>query len=127
MKAYSVDLRERVIIAAESGQYSQAEVSEQFRVSQSFVEKLLHRWHTTGDVSPKLYTPGPTRVLEPYRAWIRAAVCEQPDSTLEELCEQLEEDCGITAHPSMMWRELEWLELPLKKSRSTTLSGRRHG
>src|SRR5206468_12531254 len=122
MKAYSVDLRERVISAAESGQYSQAEVSEQFHVSQSSVEKLLQRWHTTGDFSPKRYTPGPTRVLEPYGAWIRAAVREQPDSTCAELCEQLEEDCGITVHPSMMWRELEWLELPLKKSRSTTLS-----
>ena len=127
MNAYSVDLRERVITAAESGQYSQAEVSEQFQVSQSFVEKLLQRWHTTGDLSPKLYTPGPKRVLEPYRAWIRAAVREQPDITLEELCEQLEEDFGITAHPSMMWRELAWLDLPLKKSRSTTVSGRRHG
>jgi|SRR5450759_193521 len=127
MKAYSVDLRERIIIAAESGQYSQAEVSEQFQVSQSFVEKLLCRWHKIGDLSPKVYTPGPKRVLAPYGTWIRAAVREQPDITLEELCEQLEEECAIIAHPSMMWRELAWLDLTLKKSRSTIVRGIRHG
>src|SRR5712692_2642065 len=99
MKAYSVDLRARVINAVECGQYSQAEVSEQFQVSVSFVEKLLHQRQVTGGITPKLYTPGPKRVLEPFRAWIRAAVDEQPDSTLEELCDQLEEERGVTVHP----------------------------
>ncbi len=127
MKAYSVDLRERVINAVESGLYSQREVSEQYQVSLSFVEKLRHQLHVTGDITPKLYTPGPKRVLETYEAWIRAAIDEQPDSTLEELCDQLEEERGVRVHPSMMWRELERLKLPLKKSRSTTARGTRHG
>jgi transposase len=36
MKAFSLDLRERIIDAVESGEYSQAEVSKQLQVS------LLH-------------------------------------------------------------------------------------
>ena len=125
MKAFTVDLRERVINAVESGQYSQAEVSEQYQVSLSFVEKLWARQRSTGDITPKLYTPGPKRVLEPYGAWIRAAVDEQPDLTLEELCDLLEAERGVSVHPSMMWRELMRLKLPLKKSRSTTARGTR--
>jgi transposase len=127
MKAFSMDLRERVISAVESGQYSQAEVSEQYQVSLSFVEKLCRQQRVTGDITPKIYTPGPKRVLEPYKAWICASVDEQPDITLEELCERLEEEHEINAHPSMMWRELMRLKLPLKKSRSTTVRGIRHG
>ena len=122
-----MDLRERVIHAVESGQYSQAAVSQQYQVSLSFVEKLWHQQRTTGDITPKPYTPGPRRVLESYGTWIRAAVDEQPDITLEELCDQLEEEHGICARPNMMWRELIRLQLPLKKSRSTTASGTRHG
>ena len=118
-----MDLRERVINAVESGQYSQVEVSEQYQVSLSFVEKLWHQQRDTGDITPKLYKPGPRRVLEPYETWIRAAVDEQPDITLEELCDQLQEECGISARPNMMWRELMRLKLPLKKSRSTTARG----
>ncbi|MCL4541194.1 MAG: transposase [Chloroflexi bacterium] len=127
MKAYSLDLRERVINAVESGQYTQIEVSEEYQVSLSFVEKLWHQFHVTGDITPKQYTPGPKRVLEAYAAWIRAAIDEQPDSTLEELCDQLEEEREVSVHPCMMWRELERLKLPLKKSRSTTARGTRHG
>src|SRR5712692_9338138 len=114
MKALSMDLRTRVVNAVESGLYSQAEVSEEYQVSLSFVEKLWHQQQVGGDITPKLYTPGPKRVLEPYGTWIRAAVDEQPDITLEELCDQLEEERGISVHPSMMWRELARLQLPLK-------------
>jgi transposase len=123
MKALSLDLRERIIDVVESGAYSQAEVSELFQVSLSFVEKLWHQHRTSGDIAPQLYTPGPQRVLAPYGAWIRAAIHAQPDLTLAELCEQFEEECGVRVHPSLMWRELEQLRLPLKKSRSTTASG----
>jgi transposase len=127
MKAYSIDLRERILDAVDSGRYSQAEVAERFEVSLSFVEQLLRRRRVTGSIAPTVYTPGPKRVLEPYRAWIRAAVAARPDSTLAELCDRLGEEHAVRAHPSMMWRELARLRLPLKKSRSTTASGTRRG
>ena len=64
----------------------------------------------------------PKRKLEPYDAWLRAEVQRQPDATLAELCERLAKAQGVEAHPSLMWRELQLLELPLKKSRCTTAS-----
>ena len=53
---------------------------------------------------------------------IRAAVKAQPDATLQELCERVEQETKITSDPSMMCRELARLKLPLKKSRSTLVS-----
>lgn len=125
MKAYSLDLRERILHAVDSGLLSQAEVAEQYEVSLSFVEKLLHLRRVTGTIAPKAYTPGPPRVLAPYHAWIRAAIEKQPDITLQELCDQLHTECGVRAAASMMWREVARLRLPVKKSRSTTVSGTR--
>ncbi len=57
-------------------------------------------------------------------AAIRAAVKAQPDATLQELCERVEQATQIQSDPSMMCRELARLKLPRKKSRSTPVNGR---
>jgi len=49
----------------------------------------------------------------------------QPDATLQELCERVEQATHIQSDPSMMCRELTRLKLPRKKSRSTPVNGRR--
>jgi transposase len=126
MKAYSIDLRQRIVAAVETGEDSQAEVAEQYDVSLSSVERLLRRWRTTHSVAALAGTPGPKRTLEPYGSWLRAEVQRQPDVSLAELCERLAKTQRVTAHPSMMWRELRVLNLPLKKSRFTTASATRH-
>jgi transposase len=115
MKAYSIDLRQRIVLAVESGDGSQAEIAEQYGVSLSFVERLLRRWRTSESVTPLSGKPGPKRTLEPYGAWLRAEVKRQPDATLAELCERLAQTHGVQVHPSQMWRELLLLDLPLKK------------
>ncbi|PYS87855.1 MAG: hypothetical protein DMF64_22070, partial [Acidobacteria bacterium] len=43
MKAYSLDLRQRVVAAYEKGKGSIAEVAEQFNVGQTFVKKMLRQ------------------------------------------------------------------------------------
>ena len=125
MKAYSIDLRQRVVAAVAMAEDSQAEVAEQYAVSLTFVERLLRRWRTTGSVAPAAGTPGRKRTLEPYGNWIRAQVRQQADVSLAELCERLDKAHQVRAHPSMMWRELQLLNLPLKKSRSMTVSATR--
>jgi transposase len=115
MRAYSIDLRQRIVLAVDSGEGSQAEIAEQYGVSLSFVERLLRRWRTSASITPLSGKPGPKRILEPYGAWLRAAVQRQPDATLTELCERLAQAHGVHVHPSQMWRELQVLDLPLKK------------
>jgi transposase len=127
MKAYSQDLRERVIAAVAQGVQSQSEIAETFGVSQSTVETWWRRWRKTRSVAALPHAGGNPRVLSGYTATLRAAVNQQPDLTLAELCEHVAEQHAIQASPSMMCRELERLRLPRKKSRSTIVSGTRRG
>jgi transposase len=125
--AYSQDLRERVIAALESGAYTQPDVAAMFQVNLSTMEKWRHRQRTTGTCEAYPAGRGEQRVLRVVDDWIRVAVAEQPDITLDELCEQLAKEKGIRASASMMCRELKLLALPRKKSRSTTANGRLSG
>ena len=51
MKAYSLDLRERVAAAADLPNATLWQVAHQFAVSKSFVEKLRARQVATGSVA----------------------------------------------------------------------------
>ncbi len=124
MKAYSQDLRERAIAAFEAGK-TQAEVAAQYQIHKSTLEKWWYRWRDTGSCAALPPAAGPKRTLQAAESFLRAEVKKQPDVTLEELCERVQEAKGLKASPSMMCRELQILNLPRKKSRSTTANARR--
>jgi transposase len=126
MKAYSQDLRERVIAAVEAGQQSRPEIAETFQVSESTIDKWMKRWRDTGSVAALPFAGGRPRALQPCAAVIRAEVKPQPDVTLDELCERVEAQTDVTASRSMMSRELHVLALPRKKSRSMIVNGTPH-
>lgn len=127
MKAYSQDLRERVANALSVGDLSQRAVAERFGVSKRFVERLSSRLRETGSCAARPHAGGRARTLAPVEAWLRAEVARQPDATLAELCERVQQTHGLQVNTSMMCRELQLLDLPRKKSRSMTASGRRPG
>ena len=52
MKAYSVDLRQKVIDAYNQREGAQRQLAKRFRVSLSFVENLLKRYRSDGTVEP---------------------------------------------------------------------------
>ena len=124
MKPYSQDLRERVIAALEAGK-TQAEVAAQFQIHKSTLEKWWYRWRDTGSCAALPPASGPKRTLQAAEKLIREEVKQQPDLTLEELCERVQEAKGLVASPSMMCRELKILKLPRKKSRFMTANARR--
>jgi transposase len=126
MKPYSQDLRERAIAALEAGQ-TQAEVAAQFSIHKSTLEKWWYRWRDTGSCAALPLAHGPKRTLQAAENLIRAEVKKRPDATLNELCERVKEAEGWVVSPSMMCRELQLLNLPRKKSRSTTANARRRG
>ena len=126
MKPYSQDLRERAIAAFEAGK-SQAEVAAQFQIHKSTLEKWWYRWRDTGSCAALPAASGPKRTLQAAEKLIREEVKKRPDATLDELCERVVEAAGLVASRSMMCRELQILNLPRKKSRSTTAKARRRG
>ena len=125
MKPYSQDLRERVIAAVKAGRQSLNEIAHTFGISSSTVDKWHKRWRETGSVAVQPFAAGRKRTLRTCDDWLRAEVKRQPDVSLAELCARVHAACGVTASPSMMCREVQRLNLPVKKSRSTTARGRR--
>jgi transposase len=125
MAAYSQDLRDRIIAALQAKTDTREGIAQTFGVSRSCVQKLWRRWRETGHSAAKPHGGGRRRALQDESALIRHAVRRQPDVTLAELCERVQQAGGAKASPSMMCRELQRLHLPRKKSRSMPVSGRR--
>ena len=92
MKAYSDDLRLRVIKAIQANQETQDEIAARFAISTSFLEKLWRRWRETGDYKALLHGGGRARACKDEAGLIRALVARQPDATLAELTAQVAQE-----------------------------------
>ncbi len=116
MKAYSNDLRRRIIDVIQENEEAQPEIAEHFSVSLSFVEKLWHRFRTTPSYEAQPHAGGRQRVLQADEQLIRAAVSKQPDITLAELSSQVAAQTGkAKVSLETMSAELRRLHLPRKK------------
>jgi transposase len=81
-RAYSPDLRERVILVVETGEETCRSAAQRFGVSASSAIKWVQRLHRAGD-QQSAGTGGyrPSKV-KPERAWLLAVLEEQADITL---------------------------------------------
>jgi transposase len=96
MRAYSNDLRERIVAAVERGEHSQREIADLFGVDLSSVVRLLQRYRQTGSVQPKPHAGVPKRKLDDQaEARLLELVRQQPDATLAELRDRLGIPCGL--------------------------------
>ncbi len=118
MKAYSLDLRQRVVDAYERGEGTLTELAALFRVSLFFIQQML-RLHRRGErLEPKPHGGGaPTALNDKQRAVLRAAVADRPDATLKELQEVLAHKGRVTVSEATLCRELQKMNLPRKKKR----------
>lgn len=115
MRAYSPDLRERVLADCDEGMGAAA-VAAEYRVSGSWVRRPKQRRRATGETGPRPSGRRPS-TWAPHAEAIRAAVAQAPDATPRELRERL----GPALGPATLWRAVAALGLtPKKKS-----SGRR--
>lgn len=111
-KAYSEDLRERVIEAIEAGASRRA-AAERFSISVSSAIKWMQRWRGTGSVaaSPR---PGSRSPLDQHGALLLGLIAEQPDLTLDEVRGRLA-DQGIAASRTAVWRFFDRHGISFKK------------
>src|SRR5437016_13090017 len=119
-KAYSGDLRERVIEAVETGA-SRREAAERFEVSVSSAVKWLQRWRERRSAAPKL-RGGSISPLEEFVTEILALVAEQPDLTLVETVAALRKR-RIKTSRSSLWRFLDRHNITLKQKACRPPSG----
>lgn len=126
MKAYSNDLRRKIVAAYERSRRSQREIAELFGVSPATVRNFVRRKRERG--SPDELPRGggaPARINDEARAELRRLVASSPDATLEEAREHLAREVGVRVGLSAVCRALAKLGLPRKKSRSTPASATR--
>jgi len=121
--AYSMDLRTRVLRDADAGLTSN-ELAQRYHVSRAWVDALKQRRRETGSIAPRKQTKFRERVLAGHEAHLAALVAARPDATLAELREALRTSAGVAT----IWRELDRLQLTVKKNgvRRRTTAPRRH-
>ena len=104
-KAYSLDLRERVVGFVEGG-HSRRAAAAHFKVSVSFVVNLVKAVRTRGSLRPKPSGGRRHAKLEPHRSFLLAQVAEKADITMPELAAELAAATGEKADPASLSR---WL------------------
>jgi transposase len=110
-RAYSIDLRERVVKAFEASGDAE-EVAVTFEVSRSWVHRMAQLKRETDSLAPRKQTKFRARVLADQEDRLRALVDATPDATLAELRAQL----PTTAALSTLWETLDRLGLTVKKN-----------
>jgi transposase len=122
MKPYSTDLRIRVVQAYEHREGTMRQLATTFRVSLSFVRRLLKHYRETDSVAPKPHGGGyPAKVDASGLDVVQALVQVAPDATLSELCQRFEAQHQLRVSIATMSRVLAQLQLTRKKNVS------RHG
>jgi transposase len=123
MDAYSLDLRERVVRACDDHVGTREEIAETFGVSVSFITKLLRRRRDEKTVAARPHSGGGKRSMDGTDLErVKDLVAEQPDATLDELCQRLRGRGGASVAPWTMCRALKALGLVRKKSPFTPRS-----
>lgn len=97
MRAFSMDLRERIVAAVERGQHTLQQLAALFMVDVSVIVRLRQRQRQTGSIAPKPHGGGRTPKLdEAAQDRLLELVRQHPDATLAELRQQLGVACGLT-------------------------------
>ncbi|MGH3616024.1 MAG: helix-turn-helix domain-containing protein [Pseudonocardia sp.] len=117
MKAYSLDLRQKILDTYLEGGISQRQLAKRFCVTLSFIEKLLKQARETGSIAPKVRTQQTPPKLNSQQFNVLVEIVEaKNDATLSEIREQLKEKTGITIGISTVDRMLQKMEITLKKN-----------
>lgn len=120
-RAYSDDLRRKLLEAHAAGKGTLRELAERFGVSVPWAWKVSAAHKRSGAVE-RAPQSRYGRVSRVDRERVRALLKAKPDLVLRELCEEMERTTGMTVSHTQMWRVVRELDLRLKKSLSTPQS-----
>jgi transposase len=116
MRAYSLDLREKVILAYETGAATLDEIAESFVVDRRTITRWLKKYRAGESLAPKPHGGGyPASLDERMLEMLCQQLLLQPDATLAELSAFLLRDADVKVHLSTVCRALQRLGLPRKK------------
>jgi transposase len=122
VKAYSVDLREKVLRAVDQG-YAREEIVKLLGVSLATIKRYLKQRRETGTVAPKAIPGRPPKKLGPLQAELVAQLQAHDDRGLEEQCRLWEQSHGVRVSTSTMSRAIQRVGWTRKKRRWVPASG----
>lgn len=115
-RAYSRDLRERLLQAVTSG-LAVVEVARITGVSESTIRRYRRTAAGGMSLDPGISPGGPRKIPRADEAALRAQVMAAPDATLAEHCQTWVAAGHVPVSVATMSRALARLGLPLKKRR----------
>jgi len=118
MRAYSQDLRDRVLRDSDTGLLAEV-VAEKYHVSPAWVRRLKQRRRETGEVGPRSQRYGPHPMLAPHLTTLASLIQARPDRTLIELKDAL----GTPASLPTIWRAVTALGFTVKKNGARVRTG----
>jgi transposase len=113
-RAYSLDLRERVVAAVSAGE-SCRKVASTFKVSVASVVKWSQRFRATGSAAARPMGGQRPYALAGERDWLLRRLAEKPDLTLRSLVVELAER-GIVVSYYAVWHFFEHEGVSFKKT-----------
>jgi transposase len=114
MKAYSRDLRERILAAADAGE-PHHRLAARFQVSRATVTRLVRLRRETGGLGPRPRPGQPARLGAALDAGLLPQLRAQPDATTAEHCAAWAQATGQAVSPSTMRRAIARLGWTRKK------------
>lgn len=121
MKAYSLDLRTRIVHAVAAGQ-PRAAVARRFQIGLSTVQRFVTQVHRGGTLAPR-HSPGRPRLIPAAaEAALLAQVATAPTATLAEPCTTWARAAGRPVSLATMQRALTRLGWTRKKDVSTPVN-----
>jgi transposase len=120
-RAYSLDLRDRVVAGVMAGESCRS-VAKRFRVSVASVVKWSQRFRATGSAAAKRMGGHRPLALAGERAWLLARIASSPDLTLRALVTELG-DRGVTVSYYAVWHFFEHEGISFKKKPARRRAG----
>jgi len=122
MRAYSLDLRERIVHAVEAGRPLK-EVARAFGVGRATVRRYVRLERATGSLAPRTSPGRPAAIGAADAAALGAQLADAPDATLAEHCERWARERGVSVSAATMHRAIARLGFTRKKRSSMRASG----
>jgi transposase len=124
MRAYSEDLRAKVLRAVDQG-CARKEIVKLLGVSPATIKRYLKQRRERGDVAPKAIPGRPPKKLGPLQAELVVQLQAHNDLGLEDQCRLWEQSHGVRVSTSTMSRAIKRVGWTRKKRRWVPLSDER--
>lgn len=124
MRAYSLDLRQKVLAAVDAGM-SKTQAARTFGVGRETIRRYVNQRRDTGTLDPRPHPGRPPTIRPEQREMLWAQLVEHPEAILVEHCALWEAQTGVSISMAAMSREIRRLGWTRKKEHWVPPSGTR--